>query len=117
MIRVYLLPVETIDGTEQVAGIEYIHDALLDCTENPLERELIQDTTDFEHVRLVYAGAFYRDPTQEEIDRFNARPPIPPPDLNVVRAKELLSTSPSVITMPEMWELMRIFGRLLGIPD
>lgn len=33
------------------------------------------------------------------------------------RAKELLATSPAVITQPEMWELMRIFGRLHGIPD
>lgn len=29
------------------------------------------------------------------------------------RAQELLGNSPDVITQPEMWELMRIFGRLL----
>lgn len=30
------------------------------------------------------------------------------------RAAELLATSPAVITQPEMWELLRIYGRRLG---
>lgn len=34
---------------------------------------------------------------------------------DIIRAQELLGTSPAVITQPEMWELMRIFGRLHGI--
>lgn len=29
------------------------------------------------------------------------------------RAQLLLATSPALITQPEMWELLRIFGRLL----
>lgn len=34
--------------------------------------------------------------------------------LDCERAMALLTTSPSVITMPEIWELLRIFGRRLG---
>lgn len=30
------------------------------------------------------------------------------------RALEILATSPTAITMPEMWELLRIFGRQFG---
>ena len=37
-----------------------------------------------------------------------------PPDPDYLRACELLATSPKVITMPEIWELLRIFGRKLG---
>lgn len=35
--------------------------------------------------------------------------------LDIARAQAILATSPPVITMPEMWELLRIFGRLHGI--
>lgn len=38
---------------------------------------------------------------------------IPPAD-DTARVQELLSSSPTVITQPEMWELLRIFGRRLG---
>lgn len=41
------------------------------------------------------------------------RPP-PEPDPDTIRAAEILATSPSAITMPEMWELLRIIGRRLG---
>lgn len=33
---------------------------------------------------------------------------------DIARAQELLASSPDVITQPEMWELIRIFGRRLG---
>lgn len=114
MIRVYFLPVETIDGTEQVAGIEWIHDALLECTEDPNIRKLTQDTTQTEHDGLVAVAIAWRDATQEEITLFNAQVEIIPPDPDTLRAEELLSSSPDAIAMPEMWELMRIFGRRLG---
>lgn len=39
------------------------------------------------------------------------------PNPDRIRAKELLSTSPAAITQPEMWELMRIFGRFHGLTD
>ena len=31
------------------------------------------------------------------------------------RVRALLATSPENITMPEMWELLRIYARLLGV--
>lgn len=37
------------------------------------------------------------------------------PDPDIARAAELLATSPAVISQPEMWELMRIFGKRLGL--
>jgi len=37
--------------------------------------------------------------------------PLSPDDM---RASEILANSPDVITLPEMWELVRIFGRRLG---
>lgn len=64
---------------------------------------------------LPVEGAIEID--QAEYQAFiDALPPVPP-DPDRVRAQELLSNSPDVITQPEMWELMRIFGRLHGIPD
>lgn len=58
--------------------------------------------------------------TKDEFNAFIAAlPPEPEPEPNpdIIRAAELLSNSPDVITQPEMWELMRIFGRLLHIPS
>lgn len=115
MIRVYFLPVLTIDCIEQVAGIEYIHDALLECTEFPTLRKLIMDTTDAEHQALINADANTATATQAEIDLYNAQVVLTPPEPDLIRANELLATSPTVITMPEMWELIRIFARRLGI--
>lgn len=117
MIRVYLLPVKTVDGTEQVAGIDFIHDALLLCTEDPAWRLLIMDTSAAEHNGLVTVGGLPDIATQEEIDLYNSQviPFTPNPD--IARARELLGTSPAVITQPEIWELMRIFGRFHGLAD
>ncbi len=56
-----------------------------------------------------------------EIDVINqtisANPHYDPTPPDMARAAELLATSPAVITQPEMWELLRIFGRLHGIPS
>ena len=71
MIWVYFLPVEVLDDTEQVAGIDIIHHALLLSTEQAAVRKLTMDTTVDEHTQL--------DPTQEELDYFNAQT-WPPPD-------------------------------------
>ena len=114
MIRVYFLPVETIDGTEQVAGIEFMHDALLECTEDPQVRCLIQNTTQDEHDGLVAVALTWREPEAIELAQFNAREIEPPPSADTLRAQELLASSPDVITQPEQWELLRIFGRRLG---
>lgn len=115
MIRVYLLPVTTIDGAEQVAGIDFIHDALLECTASPNIRELIMDTTDAEHAGLLATGAVPAVASQEDIDRYHTEVVITPPNPDIERAKVLLASSPAVITQPKMWELLRIYGRLHGI--
>lgn len=114
MITVYLLPVIYIDGTEQVAGTDIIHDGLLLTTEDPNYRKLIMNTTAEEHEDLSLFAIEARDATQEEIDLYNAQVVILPPDPDAIRAKEILTTSPDAIAMPEIWELLRIYGRRFG---
>ncbi|MBA7685924.1 hypothetical protein ES703_94355 [subsurface metagenome] len=115
MIRVYFLPVQSVDGSEILAGVEIIHDALVECAEEPDIRKLIMDTTDAEHAELLATGAVPAVASQEEIDLYHAEVVIIPLDPDIERARVLLASSPAVITQPEMWELMRIFGRLHGI--
>ena len=68
MIRVYFLPVVTINGTEQVAGSEFIHDALLECIASSDVRKLIMDTTSSEHDQLKALAIEYRGATKKERD-------------------------------------------------
>lgn len=42
---------------------------------------------------------------------------IEPIDLDALRVEELLATSPQAITMPDIWELLRLFGKLHGFPQ
>lgn len=114
MITIYLLPVETIDSTEQVAGIEWIHDALLDCTEQPDVMKLTMDTTQEEYDHLYPVAVDAYDASQEEIARYLDQVIITPPDPDTIRAEEILATSPAAITQPELWELIRIFARCHG---
>lgn len=114
MIRVYFLPVETIDGTEQVAGIEFIHDALLEATAETDIRKLIQDTSQAEHDGLVAAGGISEAATQKDIDRYHEQVIIPPPDPDYDRACEILSNPAIPIPAPDLAKLVRIFGRRLG---
>lgn len=117
MIRIYFLPVLTTDGTETVTGADLIHDALLLCTVAPMIRKLIMDTSDDEHTQLVAMAADWYEATQEEIDLYHSAVTIMPPDPDYERAKEILGTSPAAITMPEIWELLRILGRRFGYID
>jgi len=114
MIRTYILPVVNIDGTEQVAGIEIIHDALLLTTTDHFERKLIMDTIALEHAILESFANAWWEAYEDELKQYNSQVEIIPPDPDTIRAEELLANSPEVITQPEMWELMRIFGRRLG---
>lgn len=114
MLKIYYLPVEPTTEGEQVLGIDLIHDAILLCVDNPDVRKLLMDTTANEHQLLEDMAVLIREPTQDEIDLFNAREVEPPPDADTVRAREILETSPDAISMPEMWELLRIIGRRLG---
>lgn len=115
MLKVYLLAVVIQNGFESVEGIDLIHDAILETVEDtPSIRRLIMDTNTEEHNALSALADTIREPTLEELELFESLEPTPPPDPNYVRACELLETSPAVITMPEMWEILRIFGRHLG---
>lgn len=114
MIRVYLLPVVTIDGVERVVGIASLHDAVLCCTADPDVRKLIMDTTPSEHDTLMLYAIEVDSPTVDEVVCFDNHFEPYEPDPDTLRVEELLSTSPSVITQPEMWELVRLFGKRLG---
>ena len=114
MIRTYVLPVQTINNTEQVAGIHLIHDALLLTTENPGVRQLIMNTTPEEHTALATLALSWHDATPEETALYASQVTIYTPTPDTLRAEELLALSPPVISMPQIWELMRIIGRRLG---
>lgn len=114
MIRVYILPVIIEAGTEKVLGSEFIHDAVLLGMPDPTQRKLIMDTTTTEHIDLSAIALDLPTPTQADIDLYGETVEVLPPDPDTIRAEELLATSASVISMPEMWELVRIFGRRLG---
>jgi len=73
MLRIYYLPVEPTPEGEQVLGIDLIHDAILECVDNPDVRKLLMDTTADEHSQLEDMAVLVRDPTQDEIDQFSAR--------------------------------------------
>lgn len=114
MLRVYYLPVEPTPEGERVLGVDLIHGAILECTEEPDVRKLIMDTTADEHAQLEDMAVLVRDPTQDEIDLFNSGVIPQPPDPELDRIVEILETSPGAITMPEMWELLRLIAHRLG---
>jgi hypothetical protein len=66
MIRTYLLPVERIDGVDVVAGIDYIHDAVLRCTDKPDVRLLVMDTSQPENRKLSSLAISSRNATRSE---------------------------------------------------
>jgi len=115
MIRVYLLQVIREDNTDTVTGIDLIHHAILETTADPAIRKLIMDTTANEHSDFSASCQEWREATLEEVALYHSQVIIEPPNPDFVRARELLETSPQVITMPEIWELLRILGRLHGI--
>lgn len=56
--------------------------------------------------------------TKAEYDGFIASLPPPepiPPNPDEVRLAEIVATSPEAITMPDIWEAIRILARLRGI--
>jgi len=64
MIKTYFLPVNRIDNVETVAGMEYIHNAVLGV--EGTERKLIQDTTPEEDFFLSTLSSMSREATDEE---------------------------------------------------
>lgn len=115
MIRCYYLPVDTMDGTEVVAGIEYIHNALLEATIDPDERLLIMDVTIEENAWLSNVAVEDFDAGQEEIDRYLAQVITRVPDPDVERIKEILENSPPPIPAPQVWELFKLLAKLHSI--
>jgi len=65
---------------------------------------------DIDVPELSLQAYLYDEATQSLI----SNPSYSPPDGDIARAEELLASSPQVITQPEIWELLRIFGRRLG---
>lgn len=116
MIKVYFLPVQTVNGTETVKGIDIIHNAILETAEIPTIRMLIMDTTPEEHISLSTLATQVRDPTPLELENFHALELAPPPNPDIIRLQEILATSSEAISMPEVWEALRLLGRLHGIP-
>lgn len=114
MILIYFLPVHIIDDAEQVAGIEFIHNALLECTEDPAIRKLTQDATQEEHEGLFMVALDIREPTQEEIDRFHAEVIPFFPSQDTLDAEAILHNPSIPIPAPDLAKLVRIFGRHLG---
>jgi len=114
MIRVYFLPVITTNHCEEIAGIEFVHDAILEATPDPMLRCLIQDTTTDEHDGLISVATSWRDADQLEIDLYNTYdfPWLPTPD--ELRAEEILHNPSIPIPAPDLADLVRIFGRRLG---
>lgn len=114
MLRVYFLFVDQVGDVETVRGTDIMHDAILLATWDKDKRQLIMDTSDAEHLALATLAISWRNPLPQEIDLFNSIIFSLPPSTDTIRAEEILSLSPPVITMPEMWELLRIFGKHLG---
>lgn len=76
MLRVYILPVERINNTDTVRGIDYIHDAIL--TYDKYMAVLIQNTNPQEDTALSILAAMTRIPTAKEIASFNSLEKAPP---------------------------------------
>lgn len=115
MIIVYFLPVITVYDTEQVVGLEFIHDAILESTVEPDIRRLIMDTTDAEHDGLLAAGAVSEAASQKDIERWLTEVTITPPDPDIEALLAIIANPPTSITMPEIWAAIRILSKLHGI--
>ena len=67
MIKVYLLEVEKIDNTEVIKGIEFISQAVIEGSH--VRRVIIEENPNLEALAVGV-----EEPTQNEIDRWNALP-------------------------------------------
>lgn len=71
--------------------------------------ELTKEEFDAQH------GQIWEDMTAELIAEGYREPPREYP-LHQDRVGQILATSPDVITMPQIWELLRIYAEALGYP-
>lgn len=118
----------TPDELSQLLGIKVnsMKSGLIETGETYLEEEEDGSMTELPVVAEGIELDFDGEPTREQIEKVyqllsnykelctrNTKP-TPPLTQDEIRAGELLATSPPVITLPEIWELLRIFGRKLG---
>ena len=115
MIRVYFLRgiVDSQTNTEVIQGSEYIHGAILECTDELQVWKLIQDTTGQENAGLLAVAESWRKATPEEIAKYKADVVIIPPDPDAIRAREIIGSNPNSIPMPIIRELLAIIVRKL----
>lgn len=114
MLRVYELLVEVVNGQEVIDGLQFCREGVLICTIMPTVKYLIQDTTQAEHTGLVDVCIGWHNPSPDEWLMYDVLHITPVTDPDYERAKQLLATSPAVITMPQVWELLRILGKKHG---
>lgn len=113
MIRTYVLPLETTENVISVAGSEYLHGGLM--IYNYDSATVIQESTPEEDAALSALAIEVRDPTPQELAAFESLEPPIPPNPDILELQELLSTSPQVITMPDIWRSLRIIAKHLGL--
>lgn len=114
MIRTYFLSVTIVNNTEVMAGINVIHDCLVETTDQAMVRRVIMGPTDAEHALLAALAASWNEATIDERDRYYALVTPLPPDPDYDRACEILSNPTIPIPATELAELVRIFGKRLG---
>ena len=73
LIKVYLLPVDLVNGADVIRGSEYIHNAVVECTEAPNIRKLIMIPTTLENTALSLLALEVREPTEEEVNTYIGR--------------------------------------------
>jgi len=79
MIKIYYLPIDRVDNTDTVRGVEYIHNAILQCTEKSDVRKLIRDTTPAEDLALSALAIKVGTPTKTDIANYQSLPAPSPP--------------------------------------
>lgn len=75
-VKIYLLDKETIDGVEQPRGIEHISNAILDV--EGTQFKLTMDTTVEQGKALAALAVSTRQPTPDELQRYQAEDFTPP---------------------------------------
>ena len=105
MIKVYYLPVRKEGNSEKVEGIESVHTALLEATERPDVKKVIQDTTAEEDIKLKALALEVREATQEEIDNFNqlSRDSEPPVSTSIASIEAVDTSKARPARVKRMW--------------
>lgn len=114
-LNVYFLPWSGNDFTNVILKEQLIHHAIVLPTDDIDIRKVIMNTNALTHDRLCFVAHSWRLPTTEERDEYASAAIFPPQDPDLLICEELLGQSSEAITQPEIWQLLRIFGRRLGL--